>query len=265
MAASAKAAWSELLSNASARYALAAMSSLREAIEQAPFADETIVALHSQLGDWSGFGLSAELFDQQKRQEVYLRAGLDRRLVDLESQAFDALLGATKLKPARPPAVNHVHASADLAEVVELGQEEEQEEIAQTCEDYRNLYQFEGHLRSFVAGILSGTVGPDWMKKRVPGDCLRAWRERAAKDREAKKQVHPILSYADLGDWPKVICRRDNWPHFEPFFCRKSFVEESFIRLIPLRNDVAHMRPLTKADRLVYYAEIQQLSVAIGL
>jgi len=263
MAVIAKPAWSELLTSPTASYAFAAMATLREAIERAPFADETIAALHNQLGDWSRIELSAELFDQQKRQEAYLRAGLDRRLIEVEPQTFDTMLEATELRPATPPPLLRAYTSADLSEVEEVEEGEGDDEVRQAVEDYEHLYRFESQLRGFVANKLAEEAGSDWFKQRVPGDCLTAWKERRQKDREAKKHVHPLPSYADLGDWPKIILRKDNWNLFQRFFNRQTFVQESFNRLIPLRNDVAHMHPLTEADRLVFYAEIQQLLGAI--
>lgn len=257
MAARARPAWEELAASQTASYAFAAMASLREAIERAPFAEPAIAALRSQLGDWSAIRLSAELFDQQQRQEVYRRVGFDARLVAVAPATFDAMLGATELRPAKPPPLRRIYVSADLIEI------EDDEELERAAEDYRVLYRFESQLRGFVADVLSKEAGSDWVKQRVPPDCLKNWRDRREKDRKAKKHVHPLLSYADLGDWSKIIQRNDNWPLFEPIFRRKVLVEAAFIRLIPLRNDVAHMRPLTEADRLVFYAEIQQLWVAI--
>lgn len=290
-------AWDELAVNPAAGYALATMATLREAIERRPFAEETIAALGSQLGDWSATGLSSDLFDQQKRQAFYLRAGLDRRLIDLEPQTFNAILGATELRWS-PPSPRRDHPSADLEpgqlrkkeqpEVVdaetpdhkgeeleptteeqllamlELASEESllegDEELDQTAEDFRRLRHFESELRGFIADVLSRAAGPGWIKQRVPGDCLDAWKGRK---KEARKDVYPLLSYADFGDWSKIIRRNDNWPHFEPYFKRRVFVEESFNRLLPLRNDIAHSRLLTHADRLVFYFETHQFLVAM--
>lgn len=271
MAIRAKPAWGELVTSPTAGYAFAAMATLREAMERGPFAAKTIAALHSQLGNWFGVSLSAELFDQQKRQDVYLRTGLDPRLVDLEQQTFDVLLGATELRPTvpSPEESKDLNESADLNEdptaelckelLVEVEGDYQVEGLEQAVEDYRFLYSFESQLRSFVTDVLSKIAGPDWVKQRVPPDCLAGWRDRRAKDQRAR----PLPTYADLGDWSKIIQRKDNWPLFKPFFKRPSFVEESFIRLIPLRNDLAHTRPLTKADRLVFYVEIYQLKTAI--
>jgi hypothetical protein len=289
MAAHAKPAWSELLTNSAASYAFAALATLREALEQSPFAEATMAALRSQLGDWSDIGLSPEQFDQQKRQEIYLRAGLDPRLINLEPQTFEAMLEATQLRPATPPPLRRAYVSADLetletsdaaepyrlvkAEEVrkeavqagktEAGEELEQEEsLPQNVRDYQRLSRFESQFRGFVSEKLEAAAGPKWFKQRVPSDCLKNWRDRLTKDRDTRNHHHELLSYSDLGDWSKIILRADNWTLFEPYFKRKTFVEESFIRLIPLRNDIAHMRPLTKADRLVFYAEIKLLSLA---
>jgi Swt1-like HEPN len=307
MAASAKPAWDELVARPSAGYALAALASLREAIERAPFAEETIVALHSQLGDWSGIGLSAKLFDQEERQQVYLLNGLDQRFIDLEPYTFDAMLLATDLKPATllPPSNVSVEAKRKTAKADEERRVAEAPEERRTAvvreepgsikvheeptveapkerntagdqaewktvenpkadvEAYQLLRTFEPELRAFVAKVLSEAIGPEWSKQRVPGECLKRWREKQDNDRKARKKSSDLLSYADLGDWSMIICRRDNWPLFKTYFNRPTFVEESFNRLIPLRNDLAHMRSLTRADRLVFYAEILQLRSAI--
>lgn len=304
----AKSAWRELAANPAASYAFASMATLSEAIRQRPFADETIAAIRSQLGDWRGVVREQELFDQDKRQEFYLHAGMERRLIDLVPETFDAILDATELNPPPPP-LRHAYRSADLEEVEEKieqdGEEKQAESVQSEIEDgepqaeerhqqagevgqseagklqtvgeaghleaeeravtdYRLLFNFESQVRGFIAEVLTKAVGPEWSKQRVPSDCLNNWKERK-KARRTGKDPHALLNFADLGDWPKIIQRKDNWPHFKPYFQRQSFVEEAFCRLIPLRNDIAHMRHLTQADRLVLQVEVQQFLAAMQL
>lgn len=72
-----------------------------------------------------------------------------------------------------------------------------------------------------------------------------------------------MIAYADFTDYVRVICKRDNWNIFKPFFDREENVRESFQRLYPVRLDTMHARPITQDDELLLYIETRRLSKVI--
>jgi hypothetical protein len=98
----------------------------------------------------------------------------------------------------------------------------------------------------------------------VPPATREQWETRrqeaiAAKGRDDGQS---LLAYSDLGDLPHIICQKNNWPHFAPYFQSKESVQESFKRLSPLRRDIGHCRPLTAVDAVYFRVEVHRLWVA---
>ena len=75
----------------------------------------------------------------------------------------------------------------------------------------------------------------------------------------------PLVVFADFTDYEKVICKRDNWPVFEPFFVRPESIRETFQRLYPIRLDTMHSRPITQDDELLLWLETRRIIRAIGM
>ena len=60
-----------------------------------------------------------------------------------------------------------------------------------------------------------------------------------------------MIAYAGFTDYEQIITRDDNWEKvFKPVFPRKTFVQESFCWIYPIRNDIAHNRIITSDDKL---------------
>ncbi len=120
-------------------------------------------------------------------------------------------------------------------------------------EDYAILRQLETALRGHIRLRLSGLTATWWIQ-RVPEDV-----RKNAEDRKLRREgMWPwseggqveLLAYLDFADYLKIISRRDNWR--DAF--RSTFKDEEILRaklreLEAIRNDVAHMRPLTAAQR----------------
>ena len=74
-----------------------------------------------------------------------------------------------------------------------------------------------------------------------------------------------LIAYADFSDYVPLICRRDNWAVFSPFFGRQEYLREAFQRLHPIRVDTMHARPITQDYELLLYVEVRRLvKVMIG-
>jgi len=74
-------------------------------------------------------------------------------------------------------------------------------------------------------------------------------RENAGKRRKKDEansgtSLHPI-HYVAFPDYIKIISRKDNWVQiFKPFFGDQMIISAKFRDLDPIRNAVAHPRPL---------------------
>ena len=93
-------------------------------------------------------------------------------------------------------------------------------------------------------------MGEQWERKR----------KRACQNDE---RPQPLIAYADFTDYKRIIEDENNWHVFEPFFRRKTSVQESLQRLHPIRVCTMHARFITQDDELYLLAETQRLSRAM--
>ena len=79
------------------------------------------------------------------------------------------------------------------------------------------------------------------------------------------RKEQPLIAYADFSDYIRIIERKDNWARvFKAIFKRPSDVQESFIRLFPVRNITMHARLITLDDELLLRVETRRLINAFG-
>jgi len=120
------------------------------------------------------------------------------------------------------------------------------------------FYLFENNIRQFIEERLKEAFGQDWWRGGVPGRI----RGNCAKRREEGFEDESSLSllyFADFHDYKDIIeaNRRVFAQHFDNKEWQKRFVE-----LEPIRNAIAHNRPLPKeAEQKVtkYFNEFQRL------
>jgi hypothetical protein len=92
-------------------------------------------------------------------------------------------------------------------------------------------------------------VDKDWWQ-RVPTE-VRKNAERKKRRSEVAWPWHCPTSlndvdYLDFSDYQRIIIQEDNWHSvFVKFFKRPTFVEVWLGELEPIRNDIAHSRPVT--------------------
>jgi hypothetical protein len=249
-----------LLRNTSTSYVLTAMAAVHQAINLAPFSDLTTSALRTQLGDWRMVTPSDAWFDVDLRQELYRKVGLDLHLEEIDPEALGIILEVTDVQPSEPPQLALGYARPGFQ--LELPVDEASEKAA---EIYSPFFFLESQLRRFVDDVMTEKVGPDWMRHRVPGDMRARWerRRQEAIDDKGYDGSESLLVYADLGDFPQIICQRNNWTYFKPYFRRPESIQESFKRLSPLRRDIGHCRSFTAVDLVYFRVEIHRLWVAI--
>jgi hypothetical protein len=61
---------------------------------------------------------------------------------------------------------------------------------------------------------MKAAFGPDWTKHQVPGDILKAWREKRRKAMDNGEQACPLIAYADFTDYVPLTTRKDNWEKY---------------------------------------------------
>jgi hypothetical protein len=131
----------------------------------------------------------------------------------------------------------------------------------------RVLHDLEVALRGCIATRLSALT-PDWWIERVPAE-LRA---RAEHRRAQRERVwpwldggdHDAVEYLEFPDYSKIILDPKNWEQaFAPVFVDPDTLRVKLKELEPIRNDVAHSRPLSKThrNRLDTYADDIQTAI----
>jgi len=132
-------------------------------------------------------------------------------------------------------------------------------------EEYIRLYFLEKTLRRLVVDCLN-KLTDQWWKRRVPWDVQEKAEERKKKAEQAlypAANLHPIW-YIDFPDYAKIMTRRDNWREaFEPIFGRKESMTVMLDELKPIRDKIAHMKPLTSREKINLEALSEDLLVCI--
>ncbi|MEK7281584.1 MAG: Swt1 family HEPN domain-containing protein [Chloroflexota bacterium] len=123
---------------------------------------------------------------------------------------------------------------------------------AENVEVYGQLYCIENALRELIIETLQAIEGPQWYKRRLPGDTLEKYKDGVRYEKSLRWYQlvphHPIY-YVDFPDLKKVIEREDNWNDaFKSIFLRKDVFSNTLSGLEPIRNKVAHNRRATKRD-----------------
>jgi hypothetical protein len=182
------------------------------------------------------------------RLELYAALGLDRRLTDFPSAAFDEIAWLAGLKdPATANDKQQEALSEDAA-------------FARTNRAHDRLQRFEVRLRRFIDSKMTEAFGEDWIKHRVPGEIVQDWHRKREKALSAGEQVASLIDFADFTDYIRIIDRKDNWEAVFKFtFRRVESVRESFQRLYPIRLCTMHARFVTHDDELYLLVETRRI------
>ena len=218
--------------------------------ELEPYAPSASEIYQDELGDPVPFDADDS---PEERESAALDAGLNPELVAFPSSAYPSVLFAAgfefRLEPLEPPATE----SGDRTGRFDAGHGE-------------LLYHVENRLRATVESKLRGIAGSAWIRTRVPGELRDEWKRRRQKDRDQHRDAYPLIHYADLMHLEAVICRNDNWIEaFAVVFRNKPDFQVSIRRLGPVRNAIAHNRPLPRTDRLTLVSEAHRLFSALDL
>ena len=131
---------------------------------------------------------------------------------------------------------------------------------------WKMLTELERRLRHVVEEELTKLDGPHWIKRRVPQSMRLRWKDRQEEDRTAGRPVYTDIQYSDFMDIADIVGRSNNWREaFQPIFSNKEDFITSFRRLHPVRNAIAHGRPLGRADVLTLAAEAARIFGVLGI
>lgn len=230
-----------------------AFGSLARLSDTLAFDDPFSVATRTYVED--EFGEVVEFDDGEiDREEKYDEAGRDPALVAFPHEEYPSILRAAgfyQIEIPMPPAPQPIANAEGIAIFSEAHESA--------------LRSVELHLRLFLTNQLR-SLNPNWEKQRVPGDIRNRWKLRQDEYRAAGAPVYELIHYADFNDLAQIITRTDNWNElFKSVFGDKDGVQVSLRRLSPLRNNNAHLRPLTPSELLFLLAEATRLLRAIGV
>jgi hypothetical protein len=217
--------------------------------QQQPFDEGLGIFLRRGLGDWRGVTpetLPVNITDNPiARSDFYVSLGFDPGLTDLPQAAF--------------------RESARLAGLSNREDEDDAElcGLARNERVYGELLPFEIQVRGFITKVMTDKFGPDWMEGHLPDEMLKVWKDKKERAKQ-KGEDRPLVEYADFTDYIRIIELKDNWRNvFEAIFGRQSDIQESFVRLFPVRLCAMHARIITLDDELFMMSETRRILRAI--
>src|SRR5205809_3457952 len=197
------------------------------------FDDTVAVALRTELGDWRdpiswAANVSA---DFSARSAFYVGQGLNPLLTKLPAAVFKEAVEVAELDE-----------EFDLVEAYGTptppsSNEEEEAGFKRTNRAHDWLMRLETQLRRFIEAKMIESFGPDWIRHRLPKPIRDLWISKRDDAKRFSNIDRPLIAFADFTDYVPLICKKDNWPAFKPYFQRRENVTESLQRLYPLRND----------------------------
>lgn len=105
------------------------------------------------------------------------------------------------------------------------------------------LYLFENNVREFIRLLLEENFGEMWWRKGVPQKVRAKCASRREEGLEEEKEVDMIL-FADFYDYKIII--EANKPIFSDYIDTKDWCSK-LQEMEPIRNAIAHNRPLSQA------------------
>jgi hypothetical protein len=222
----------------------------------------TTLLLRIDLGDWRDTIVwPKEIFEGlSARADFYVDLGFNTAITDFPAPAFEESLTIAELRRDPPTFVEHYGSPVPASD-----DDEEEKALVRTNIAHDWLLRFETQLRRFIDEQMTSNYGQDWPKHRLPNGLHEEWQSKKQEAQQAGGPPRALIAYADFTNYERVICKRDDWRLFAPFFQRPEGVRESFQRLHPVRLDTMHARLITQDDELLLYVETKRLMKAIRM
>ena len=229
---------------------------------QPAFGDGLAEQLRAALGDWqSPLDMATDTFtDSLARSDFYLARGLDPALTNFPAPIFFESTSVAGLRPLPPYAIGYG------TDTETSPSNDEEQAFKRTNAAHDRLMRFETQVRRFIDERMTAAIGPKWVKQRVPEAIRKNWAEKRDKAVAAGEEELPLIAYAEFTHYLEIIINSANWRDvFSVIFNRITLVQESFLRLYPIRNCTMHARPITQDDELYLLVEVKRLLTAMGL
>ena len=219
---------------------------LAEEVE--PYAAVASEVYQDELGDPVAFDLKQS---PEARESAAVDAGLNPELIAFPRPVYPDVLVAAGFAIRVQPVPEPVSETGDGSGLFDP-------------QHAALLHHLEQRLRNAVETRLEGIAGSAWVKTRVPGDLRTEWQRRRDQDRNQRGDAYPLIQYADLPHLSDIVCRKDNWNEaFALVFGNRHDFQVSLQRLNPVRNAIAHSRPLVRTDQLTLFSEASRLLSAL--
>lgn len=220
------------------------------AADDAPYGPAASEVYEEELGEPVPFDGDAT---EEDREADAIEAGTNPEVIAFPQPAFPQVLVVAGFKFELPPLGATVSAGGDRSGVFDT-------------QHHLLLNYVEHHLRTLIEAELYQIAGHAWMRRRVPETLRKKWLDRRQQDHDRRGDSYPPIYYADLGHLSDVICQKNNWEEgFHRVFKHKDELQVGIRRLTPIRNALAHARPLTRADQLFLSCEAYRLLRALGV
>ncbi len=181
----------------------------------------------------------------------YLASLADHSLPEMQipEPFFSDALIASGLNSPRLYPESYALPQVELMESPEdLARRAAKAERARMDEAYAAQRKLESGLRGLIAAKLEASVGPKWWKQRVPNTVKTDCEARMKRVGRRADRFHPI-HYTFLGDLQVIIDQNNNWNEvFEAVFGDRKVVIGMFAMIIPLRNEIDHIRPISQRE-----------------
>ena len=220
-----------------------------------PYATTVSQAVAGEIGAGIYVETADLLTDPLERDSAAVQAGLQAELIAFPPSEYSQVIYEAKFQLAIP-----------RDDDISAANQKNDPYSAASTNRYALFVKVENHLRNIIEDCLQRIEECRWIRRRVPENIRKRWQERIEKERARGRTIHRPIDYADFADLMHIICRGDNWRDvFQAIFGDKSEIQVSFGRLIPVRNAIAHSRPLGKSDTLFLISESTRILTALGL
>ena len=225
-----------------------------------PYSLDLTDLLRLDLGDWREVTLPEDVEDDPvERSSFYEDLGFNIDLTAFPNETFEQLITEADVRTPDVSLLEDYYPASTAEEIEEQGFE-------RTNRAHDLLMRFETHVREFISERMEDEIGQNWVRQRIPGNMRAEWEEKQRRDPNQSKQALPLIAYADFADYVDIICRNDNWNDlFQLTFQRKQSIQESFVRLFPIRLAAMHARIITQDDELYLHVETKRILKAIGV
>lgn len=255
--------WLDIENNIGSIAAVSELHALAAGLADRPPFDGSLTAiLRQDLGDWrkiTEFPKSV-LTDPIERFHFYRELGFDDALTNFTEPAFGEILDTAGLRNPDLPAPVTRYGGGLLV----IPDDTDSDVPATNQESYAQIFRLETNLRRFIDELMTACFGDDWAKHQTPAGMYGGWKAKAKTARDNGEQPQPLINHADFSDYILIIERNDNWKQvFQPVFGRKADIQESLIRLGPVRICTMHARVVTSDDHLIILVEARRILKAL--